>query len=388
MLKRRPLDGKFPGRGCAQKSAPVKGLADAALHRALLMMRGMCEGTEPMGKQPSSASAPGLWGPSGSPPFPSTMSLQGPTGSEQNSCGKENFDTVVESDETSPEISPVSPSDRIPLRVGKRKGSPDSPWDLEKLAPQGLLELSGGLSRGNDSASAQVTHTSAGTPSAQGCSSICLSCAQGQLHMRTMMIVIILSNLFSKTADILRVGLVCTFVTHWQDRQGQAGDSNQIQSWKTWEAESMSLPRPGRKSRRCPLDLKHQTGTVWIRAGCFLRHKKLNQNKAPSDTFTKLTTIKKKKRQCARQHVWWVRAEVGHPCTNPHAHTPSLTQAPRRPDPCALKLGERATSASKCRSSWIWSPLCKTENSLQTKISRTYVYCGDQPCQIHLKGKC
>lgn len=202
------------------------------------------------------------------------------------------------------------------------------------------------------------------------------------------MIVIILSNLFSKTADILRVGLVCTFVTHWQDRQGQAGDSNQIQSWKTWEAESMSLPRPGRKSRRCPLDLKHQTGTVWIRAGCFLRHKKLNQNKAPSDTFTKLTTIKKKKRQCARQHVWWVRAEVGHPCTNPHAHTPSLTQAPRRPDPCALKLGERATSASKCRSSWIWSPLCKTENSLQTKISRTYVYCGDQPCQIHLKGKC
>ena len=203
MLKRRPLDGKFPGRGCAQKSAPVKGLADAALHRALLMMRGMCEGTEPMGKQPSSASAPGLWGPSGSPPFPSTMSLQGPTGSEQNSCGKENFDTVVESDETSPEISPVSPSDRIPLRVGKRKGSPDSPRDLEKLAPQGLLELSGGLSRGNDSAPAQVTHTSAGTPSAQGCSSIRLSCAQGQLHVRTVMIVIILSNLFSRTSVIL-----------------------------------------------------------------------------------------------------------------------------------------------------------------------------------------
>ena len=146
------------------------------------------------------------------------------------------------------------------------------------------------------------------------------------MTMRTMMIVIILSNLFSKTADILRVGLVCTFVTHWQDRQGQAGDSNQIQSWKTWEAESMSLPRPGRKSRRCPLDLKHQTGTVWIRAGCFLRHKKLNQNKAPSDTFTKLTTIKKKKKTMCKA-ACLVGEGRGWPplhkptCTHPFPHS-------------------------------------------------------------------
>ena len=59
-LKRRPSDGKFPGRGCAQKPAPVKGLANAALHGALLMMRGGCKGTERTGKRPSSAPAPGL----------------------------------------------------------------------------------------------------------------------------------------------------------------------------------------------------------------------------------------------------------------------------------------------------------------------------------------
>lgn len=75
MLKRRPLDGKFPGRGCARKSAPVKGLARAAWHRALLMMRGRCEGAEQIGKQPSPAPVPGLCGPSGGPLFPPPMGL-------------------------------------------------------------------------------------------------------------------------------------------------------------------------------------------------------------------------------------------------------------------------------------------------------------------------
>ena len=227
-----------------------------------------------------------------------------------------------ESDEMSPEVSPVSPSDGIPLRVGKRKGSPGSPWDPGKLAPQGLLELSGGLSRGDDSASAQVMHTSAGTPPARGCSSVSLSCAQGRLHTRTTTIVLITSNLFLKLPIFWGWDWCTHLVTHWQDRQGQAGDSDRTQAWKTREAESMSLPWPGRKNRQCPLDLKHQTGTAWIRAGCFLRHKKLNQNKAPSDTFTNLTTIKKKKKGNAQGSM---SGGLGQRLATPaqtHMHTP------------------------------------------------------------------